>query len=81
MYTNGARVLPPIVQTPYEIVVTTNKVELPPQTIQIEYDNDGLHFLTDWGMVSINKDNVKEGEIVETSNAALPPLHDTGVSQ
>jgi hypothetical protein len=32
-------------------------------------------------MVSLNKDNVKEGEIVEESNTVLPELHNQGIPE
>lgn len=81
MFKDGLRVVPPVLTVPFEIVVATDNVNLPPQQVKIEYDEDGLHFITNLGMATLNEKNVGEGEIIEESNDVLPALHDQGVSE
>lgn len=54
MFKNGLRVVPPVLTAPFEVVVAGESQDLPQQTVKIEYDEDGLHFITDWGMTTIN---------------------------
>ena len=54
MFKDGLRVVPPVLIAPFEVVVARESQDLPPQTVKIEYDEDGLHFITDWGMTTIN---------------------------
>lgn len=71
VYKNGARVAPSVLTTPCEVVLATKNRMFQPQTIKIEYDEDGLHFLTNWGMCSIRKE-----DLIEKSDSILPPMHD-----
>lgn len=64
MFKDGLRVVPPVLMAPFEIVVANEKEQAP---IKIEFDEDGLHFLTPWGMCSIRKE-----DLYETSNSVLP---------
>ncbi len=64
MFKDGLRVVPPVLIAPFEIVAANDKEQVP---IKIEFDEDGLHFLTPWGMCGIRKE-----DLYETSNPVLP---------
>ena len=74
MFKDGMRMVPPVLMAPFEIVVAGEN--LPQQVVKVEYDEEGLHFLTNWGMCGISKEQIGEGKIVEESKTALPPMHD-----
>lgn len=69
MFKDGLRVVPPVLIAPFEIVVARETQELPPQSVKVEYDEDGLHFITNWGMCSIRKE-----DLYEEDSATLPPV-------
>lgn len=69
MFKDGLRVVPPVLIAPFEIIAANDKKQMP---IKIEFDEDGLHFLTPWGMATLNEKNLQEGEAIETSSAVLP---------
>lgn len=71
MFKNGTRVVLPIMDVPTEIVISVPDGSLPAIAVKIEYDNEGLHFLTPWGMCGITKEVIENAE----SSTVLPELH------
>jgi len=75
VYKDGTRIVPPVLTAPIEVMIRVDG-NLNPVIVKIEYDEDGLHFLNQWGMATLSEKNAGEGEIVEKSNDVLPTLHD-----
>ena len=74
MFKDGLRVVPPVLIAPCEIVVRVDG-NLNPIVVKIEYDEEGLHFLNEWGMVTLSN-NVIEVNLDESqSEVHVPELH------
>lgn len=80
VYKDGARIVPPVLTAPIEVMIRVDG-NLNPVIVKIEYDEDGLHFFNQWGMATLSEKNTGEGEVIEKSNDVLPALHDQGVSE
>lgn len=62
MFKDGMKIVPPVLVAPFEIVVAGEN--LPQQVVKVEYDEEGLHFLTQWGMQTIRKEDLNEGSAI-----------------